>query len=51
LPAFLSIFLAELSRIMAGIVRKRAAPRNWKPGTIPVIQRTIAATPRPQSGR
>ena len=49
LPAFLSIFLADLSRIMAGIVRKRAAGRNRKPGTIPVIQRVVVATPRPQS--
>ena len=48
LPDF---FLADLSRIMAGIVRKRAAARNRKPGAIPVIQRDIAATPRPQSGR
>ena len=42
LPAFLSIFLADLSRIMAGIVRKRAPGRNREPGTIPVIQRAAA---------
>src|SRR5215471_476806 len=35
---FASGFLADLSRLMAGILRKLARPRNREPGTTPAIQ-------------
>ena len=49
LIGFFGVFLGGLVPNHAGIVRKRGPGRNRKPGTIPVIQRAAAATPRPQS--